>query len=137
VFWSLQLCSEFLGVPEDSQVPFSEVWVATSHFLQSEVVTRTIHWPQGLSLEGSKWHIMSQCVYFAFRTIVFFGVLFFKKHVFLKRNFQMKCFETFWVFYLLLPQYVICFVIIKFGEIQIFESAQILLDFVFHFENLS
>jgi len=49
----------------------------------------------------------------------------------------MKCFETFWVFYLLLPQYFICFVIIKFGEIQIFESAQILLDFVFHFGNLS
>jgi hypothetical protein len=44
---------------------------------------------------GSKQHITSQCVYFAFRTIIFFGVLFPKKHVFLKRNFQMKCFETF------------------------------------------
>jgi hypothetical protein len=41
---------------------------------------------------GSKWHITSQCVYFAFRTIILFGVLFPKKCVFLKKNFQMKCF---------------------------------------------
>jgi hypothetical protein len=48
----------------------------------------------------SKRHIISQCVYFAFSTIVFFGVFFLKKHVFLKRNFQMKCFETFYILYL-------------------------------------
>jgi hypothetical protein len=35
------------------------------------------------------------------------------------------------------PQYVICLFTIKFEEIRIFESAQILPDFVFHFEYLS
>ncbi len=39
MFWPLQSNSEFLGVPEDSQVPFSGVWVATSHFPQSGVAT--------------------------------------------------------------------------------------------------
>ncbi len=39
VFWPLQSCSEFLRVLEDSQVPFSGVWVATSHFPQSGVAT--------------------------------------------------------------------------------------------------
>ncbi len=58
---------------------------------------------------GSKQHIMSQCVYFAFRTIVIFGVFFSRKYVFLKRNFQMKCFETFYILYLQLPQYVMFF----------------------------
>ncbi len=53
-----------------------------------------------MKVSGSKWHIMSQCVYFAFKTIVLFGVLFAKKHVLLKRNFQMKCFETFYILYL-------------------------------------
>jgi hypothetical protein len=43
---------------------------------------------------------LSQCGYFAFRFIVLFGVLFPKKHIFLKRNFQMKCFETFYILYL-------------------------------------
>jgi hypothetical protein len=51
-------------------------------------------------LVRSKRHIRSQCVYFAFKTIVLFGVLFLKKHVFFKRNFQMKCFETFYILYL-------------------------------------
>jgi hypothetical protein len=48
----------------------------------------------------------------------------------------MKYFKTFYIFYLQLPQYVIFFTI-KFGEIWIFESAQILLDFVFHLEKIS
>jgi hypothetical protein len=39
VFWPLQLRSEFSKVPEDSQVPFSRVWMATSHFPQSAVAT--------------------------------------------------------------------------------------------------
>ncbi len=34
MFWFLQSRSEFLGVSEDSQVPFSRVWVATSHSLK-------------------------------------------------------------------------------------------------------
>ncbi len=55
----------------------------------------------------SKQHVMNQCVYFAFKTIIFFGVFFLKKHLFLKRNFQMKHFETFYILYLWLPQYVI------------------------------
>ncbi len=41
VFWPLQLHSEFLGVPEDSQVPFSGVWVVSSHFPQSGVATKS------------------------------------------------------------------------------------------------
>ncbi len=49
---------------------------------------------------GSKQYIMNQCVYFAFRNIVLFGVIFPKKHVFLKRNFQMKCFEILYILYL-------------------------------------
>jgi hypothetical protein len=48
---------------------------------------------------GSKQHIMSQCVYFAFKSYPFWGH-FPRKHVFLKRNFQMKCFETFYTLYL-------------------------------------
>jgi hypothetical protein len=72
-----------------------------------------------------------------FKTIILFGVPFPKKHAFFKRNFQMKCFETLNILYLELPQFVICFYTIKFGEIQIFENAQILLDFVFQLENLS
>ncbi len=31
VFWPLQSNSEFSRVPEDSQLPISKVWVATSH----------------------------------------------------------------------------------------------------------
>jgi len=79
---------------------------------------------------GSKQHIMSQCVYFAVKIIVLSGVIFPKKHVFLKRNFQ--------VIFLKLSIYCIYsfpnisnFFIIKFGEIWIFESAQILPNFVF------
>jgi len=55
----------------------------------------------------SKQHVMNQCVYFAFKTIILFGVFFLKKHLFLKRNFQMKLFETFYILYLWLSQYVI------------------------------
>ncbi len=40
MFWPLQSHSEFSGVLEDSQVPFSGVWVATSHFPQSGVATK-------------------------------------------------------------------------------------------------
>jgi len=53
-----------------------------------------------LALKGSKRHITNQCVYFAFKTIVLLGYFFPKKHVFIKRNFQMKYFETFYLFYL-------------------------------------
>jgi len=37
--WPLKLTSEVSGVPEDSQVPISRVWVSSSHFLQSRVAT--------------------------------------------------------------------------------------------------
>jgi hypothetical protein len=57
-------------------------------------------YPKLMLKKGSKRHIMNQCVYFAFRTIVFFGVFFPKKHVFFKRNFQMKFFEAFYILYL-------------------------------------
>ncbi len=49
---------------------------------------------------GSKRHAMSQFGYFEFRIIILFRVIFPKKHVFLKRNFQMKCFEPFYILYL-------------------------------------
>jgi hypothetical protein len=39
VFWPLQSHSEFSGVPEDSQVPLSGVWVTTSHFPQNADAT--------------------------------------------------------------------------------------------------
>jgi len=42
VFWPLQSCSKFLGVMEDSQVPFSRVWVTTSQLPQSGVATRSL-----------------------------------------------------------------------------------------------
>ncbi len=42
---------------------------------------------------GSKQHIMNQFVYFAFRTIVLFGVLFLKKHLFSQKEFSN---EMFW-----------------------------------------
>ncbi len=38
MFWPLQLNSKCLGVLKDFQVPFSRVWVATSHFPRSGVV---------------------------------------------------------------------------------------------------
>ncbi len=37
MFWPLKSCSKFSGVPEDSQVPFSGVWVATSQLPQNGV----------------------------------------------------------------------------------------------------
>jgi hypothetical protein len=40
VFWPLQLSSEVLGVPEDSQIPISGVWVSSSHSSKSGVATR-------------------------------------------------------------------------------------------------
>jgi hypothetical protein len=51
-------------------------------------------------LKGSKQHLMNQCVYFAFRTIVLFGGLLSKKTYFYKEEFQMKYFETFYLLYL-------------------------------------
>jgi uncharacterized UBP type Zn finger protein len=42
-------------------------------------------------------HAWTQCVYFAFRTIVFSRVLLQKQKVFIKRNFQTKSFETFYL----------------------------------------
>jgi hypothetical protein len=57
-------------------------------------------YPKLMLNKGSKQHIMNQCVYFAFRTIVLFGIFFPKKHVFFKRNFQMKCFEKNYILYL-------------------------------------
>ncbi len=39
VFWPLQSNSEVLGVPEDSQVPISRVWVSSSHSSKSGVAT--------------------------------------------------------------------------------------------------
>ncbi len=43
MFWPLKSRFEFLGVPEDSQVSFSGVWVITSQFLQSRVATVNVH----------------------------------------------------------------------------------------------
>jgi hypothetical protein len=39
--WPLQLCSEFLGVPEDSNFPLLGVWASPSHLAQSGVATQT------------------------------------------------------------------------------------------------
>jgi len=39
MFWPLQLSSEVLGVPKDSQVPISGVWVSSSHSSKSGVAT--------------------------------------------------------------------------------------------------
>jgi hypothetical protein len=58
---------------------------------------------------GSKWHLINQCVYFAFRTIVIFEVLLLEKHVSTKKNFQIKYFNFFYFLYLQLPQYAICY----------------------------
>jgi hypothetical protein len=61
VFWPLQSNSEFLGVPEDSQVPFSGVWVATSHLPQSGVATERTSmderwWTDGVGrIESNGW----------------------------------------------------------------------------------
>ncbi len=50
VFWPLKSSSEFLGVPEGSQVPILGVWVATSHFPQSGVTTLPGGWHPAKSL---------------------------------------------------------------------------------------
>ncbi len=39
MFWPLNLSSEFLGVPEDSNFPLLGVWVSSSHLSQSGVAT--------------------------------------------------------------------------------------------------
>jgi hypothetical protein len=39
VFWPLQSNSEDLGVPKDSQVPISRVWMSSSHSSKSGVAT--------------------------------------------------------------------------------------------------
>jgi len=41
---------------------------------------------------GFKCHIMNQCVYFSFKTIVFFGVLFPTKTCFCKEEFSNEMF---------------------------------------------
>jgi hypothetical protein len=48
---------------------------------------------------GSKGHFTNQCVYFAFRTIILFGVILSKIHVFIKRNISN---EIFWNFIIIL-----------------------------------
>jgi hypothetical protein len=63
-------------------------------------VTLFVVCPKNDDTQRSKWHLMNQCLYFAFRTIVLFKVLLPKKHVFIKRNFQMKYFEIFYLLYL-------------------------------------
>jgi hypothetical protein len=81
--------------------------ITTLSLIPSFNISQNINFQKSSSknrLIGSKQHITSQCVYFAFRTIILFGVLFSKKHVFLKRNFQMKCFESFYILYLYLTQ---------------------------------
>jgi hypothetical protein len=87
---------------------------------------------------GSRRHIMSKCVYFAFRTIVLFEVIFLKKHVFSKEELSN---EMIWnyiyiVFIVALVCHMYFYNQIQ-GEIRTFESAQILPDFVFCLENLS
>ncbi len=59
---------------------------------------------------GSKWHITNQCVYIAFRTIVLFGVLFPKKHVFPKDEFSNEMFWNFlYIVFIVAPICHICF----------------------------
>jgi hypothetical protein len=86
---------------------------------------------------GFKQHITSQCVYFASRTINLFGVLLPKKYVFIKRNFQMKYFEALLFIVFIVAPTCHMFVYNQIYKNTFFESAQILLDFVFCFENLS
>jgi hypothetical protein len=38
--WPLQMNCEVLGIPEDSQVPISGVWVSSSHSFESGVATQ-------------------------------------------------------------------------------------------------
>jgi len=53
VFWPLQSNSEVSGVPEDSQVPISGMWVSSSHFPQSRVMTIDVQWPS--EVFNSSW----------------------------------------------------------------------------------
>ncbi len=48
--------------------------------------------------KGSKQHITNQCVYFAFRTIVFFGGPFSQKTCFLQEEFSNEMFWNFFYF---------------------------------------
>ncbi len=57
-------------------------------------------YPKLMLNKGSKQHITNQYVYFAFRTIVLFGVFFPKKTCFFQKEFQMKCFEISYILYL-------------------------------------
>jgi hypothetical protein len=54
VFWPLQSNFEVLGVPADSQVPISGVWVSSSHSLQSRVATFQAHHAQILLCFGPR-----------------------------------------------------------------------------------
>jgi hypothetical protein len=47
-------------------------------------------------VDGSKRHLTSQCVYFAFRNIIIFGVHLLKKIII---YFQMKYFEAYYLLY--------------------------------------
>jgi hypothetical protein len=53
VFWPLKSFSKFSRVLEDSKLPFSGVWVATSHFLQSGVATHRVYY------KGGRWWLPS------------------------------------------------------------------------------
>jgi len=72
---------------------------------------------------GSKWHITSQCVYFAFRIIVHFGVFFFPKTCFPQEEFSNEMFWNFLYILFIITLIFHFFLPIKFGEIWIFESA--------------
>ncbi len=66
MFWPLESCSEFSGVPKDSQVPFSGVWMATSQLPQSGVATQWCrslcrfagHRNQKFEVENSWWNML-------------------------------------------------------------------------------
>jgi hypothetical protein len=57
---------------------------------------------------GSKWHITSQCVYFAFRIIVHFGVFFFfPKTCFPQEEFSNEMFwNFFFIVFIVVPIYI-------------------------------
>jgi len=88
--------------------PFHEMFKITiphnliSHKLQSPFKS-PFNQPSISSRIWSKQHLMSQCVYFAFIDYCLFWAPFAQKKVFLKRNFQMKCFKALYIIFIVAP----------------------------------
>ncbi len=87
------------------QAKWKIVFIIKHFITRNAIVCRSpsywnmLHSLQLKQVSGSKWHLMSWCLYFAFMTIVLFGVFLLEKTYFCKEEFSN---EIFWDFLFIL-----------------------------------